>query len=245
MPPPNVPAGAPPCTVYDAMVMLQWAALPEGGRQHATLTAVSVGQLHLAMSQRLLDEVRGIFFRPELQKRLPSLTPRHAADILRKIVELSELLPNVPARFSLPQHPKDDHLFDLAIQAEADYLVTWESRLLKLQSAETPDAQAPPATRAQADHPQSQATDRCLEAPATTTAMSQGYPPPALPPLAAVLRIARFRRKGTPPWRSRFSSAIRWRQKVWNISRALVLLSTTRSASRRLNWPPSWDRTMR
>ena len=52
-----------------------------------------------------------------------------------------ELLPDVPARFSLPQHPKDDHLFDLAIQAQADYLVTWESRLLKLQSADTPEAQ--------------------------------------------------------------------------------------------------------
>ncbi len=36
----------------------------------------------------------------------------------------------VPSRFSLPQHPKDDHLFDLAIQAQADYLVTCESRLV-------------------------------------------------------------------------------------------------------------------
>jgi putative PIN family toxin of toxin-antitoxin system len=123
------------------MVMLQWAALPEGGRQHATLTTLSNGQVRVAISQTLLNEVRGIFFRPELQQRLPSLTPRHAAGILKKIVELAELLPDVPARFSLPQHPKDDHLFDLAIQAQADYLVTWESRLLKLQSADTPEAQ--------------------------------------------------------------------------------------------------------
>jgi putative PIN family toxin of toxin-antitoxin system len=105
------------------------------------LTFLSSGQLRLAMSQTLLDEVRGIFFRPELQQRLPSLTPRHAADILKKIVELAELLPNVPTRFSLPQHPKDDHLFDLAIQAQADYLVTWESRLLKLQTTDNPDGQ--------------------------------------------------------------------------------------------------------
>ena len=141
MPSPNVPTGATPCVVYDAMIMLQWAALPEGGRQHATLTFLSTGQLRLAMSQTLLDEVRGIFFRPELQQRLPSLTPRHAADILKKIVELAELLPTVPARFSLPQHPKDDHLFDLAIEVKANYLVTWESRLLKLQTADNPDGQ--------------------------------------------------------------------------------------------------------
>jgi putative PIN family toxin of toxin-antitoxin system len=123
------------------MVMLQWAALPQGGRQHATLTALSNGQLRLVMSQPLLDEIRGIFFRPELRQRLPSLTPRHAATILKKILELADFFPDVPARFSLPRHPKDDHLFDLAIQAQADYLVTWESRLLKLQAAETPEAQ--------------------------------------------------------------------------------------------------------
>jgi putative PIN family toxin of toxin-antitoxin system len=123
------------------MVMLQWAALPEGGRQHTTLTALTAGQLRLAMSQRLLDEVRGIFFRPELQQRLPSLTPQHAAAILKRITELADFLPAVPTRFSLPQHPKDNHLFDLAIETKADYLVTWESRLLKLQAADISEGQ--------------------------------------------------------------------------------------------------------
>ena len=132
----------PPLAVYDAMVMLQWAAQPPGGRQHATVTALSNGQLRLAMSQKLFDEVRGIFFRPELQQRLPSLTPQHAAAILKKTLEFCDYFPDVPARFSLPQHSKDDHLFDLAIEAQAVYLVTWESRLLKLHRYDTPEAQS-------------------------------------------------------------------------------------------------------
>jgi putative PIN family toxin of toxin-antitoxin system len=123
------------------MVMLQWAALPPGGRQHATVTALSSGQLRLAISQQLLDEVRGIFFRPELQQRLPSLTPQRAALILKKTLELAEFFPIVPVKFSLKEHPKDNHLFDLAIEAQAAYLVTWESRLLKLQDPSSPDAQ--------------------------------------------------------------------------------------------------------
>ena len=92
------------------------------------------------MSRRLLDELRGLFFRPELQARLPSLTPGHAAVILQKTLEFADWFESVPARFSLPQHPKDDHLFDLAIESRAAYLVTWETRLLKLREAHTAEA---------------------------------------------------------------------------------------------------------
>ena len=125
------------------MVMLQWAALPpDRSRQHATVTALSSGRLRLAMGQRLLEELRGLFFRPELQARLPSLTPQRAALILQKALEFADWFDQVPAKFSLPRHPKDDHLFDLAIAARAAYLVTWESRLLKLRNAHTPEAKS-------------------------------------------------------------------------------------------------------
>ncbi|MGC8541674.1 MAG: hypothetical protein ACP5QA_13745 [Phycisphaerae bacterium] len=44
---------SPPTAVYDAMVMLQWAAQPPQ-RQHATVAALSSDQLRLAMSRGLL-----------------------------------------------------------------------------------------------------------------------------------------------------------------------------------------------
>jgi predicted nucleic acid-binding protein len=106
------------------MVMLQWAALPaDGSRQHATVTALTLGRLRLAMNQTLLTELRDLFFRPELQARLPSLTPERAALILQKSIEFADWFDRVPARFSLPDHPKDNHLFNLAIAARATYLV--------------------------------------------------------------------------------------------------------------------------
>ena len=120
--------------------MLQWAALPPEGRRHATVTALMTGHLRLVMSRQLLDELRGLFFRPELQARLPSLTHERAALILQKALEFADWFDQVSTRFSLPQHPEDDHLFDLAIAAQAAYLVTWESRLLKLRDAHTPEA---------------------------------------------------------------------------------------------------------
>ena len=131
----------PPLAVYDAMVLLQWAALPpEPVRQHTSVRALVDGRIRLAMSQRLLDEVRDLFFRPELQQKLPALTPAHAASILQKTLEYADWFGDVPPRFALPQHPKDNHVFDLAIESKAAYLVTWETRILKLQDATNPEA---------------------------------------------------------------------------------------------------------
>jgi predicted nucleic acid-binding protein len=43
--------------------------------------------------------------------------------------------------FTWPQHPDDDHLFNLAIACKAELLVTWETRILKFGADITPDAQ--------------------------------------------------------------------------------------------------------
>jgi predicted nucleic acid-binding protein len=47
----------------------------------------------------------------------------------------------VPNAFTWPQHPDDDHLFNLAFHAKAKYLVTWETRILKLETEMTPVAE--------------------------------------------------------------------------------------------------------
>jgi predicted nucleic acid-binding protein len=44
---------------------------------------------------------------------------------------------SVPAMFTWPAHPDDDHVFNLAIHANAEYLVTWERRILKLANDTT------------------------------------------------------------------------------------------------------------
>jgi putative PIN family toxin of toxin-antitoxin system len=113
--------------------MLQWAGLPPGsGRQHATVTALTNGRIRLAMSRALLDEIRDVFMRPEIQEKFPSLSHRHAAAIIKKAMEFADWFDDVPKRFSLPLHHKDNHLFDLAIESKALYLVTWENRILGL-----------------------------------------------------------------------------------------------------------------
>jgi putative PIN family toxin of toxin-antitoxin system len=126
--------------VYDTMVFFQWAALPED-RQHTTIRALYDGSVRLSMSRALFEEVRDVLSRPEVQARAPSLTPERLKQILSATLEHAEWLPDVPNAFTWTQHPDDDHIFNLAIAAHAQYLVTWESRIHKLASDTTPDAE--------------------------------------------------------------------------------------------------------
>jgi putative PIN family toxin of toxin-antitoxin system len=125
--------------VYDTMVFFQWATLPEG-RQHATTKAVLNGSVQLCVSLELLAEVKDLLTRPAIVAKAQNLTNDRVDRFLEVILQYAEIVPSVPNVFSWQQHPDDDHVFNLAIHAKADYLVTWESRILKLASDMTPDA---------------------------------------------------------------------------------------------------------
>jgi putative PIN family toxin of toxin-antitoxin system len=119
------------------MVFFQWAALPPG-RLHGTARAVVDGTVQLCVSAALLDEVRDLLSRPAIQALSPHLTPERVDAFLHLISGLSVNVPDVPNVFTLPAHPDDDHVLNLAIHARARYLITWEARLLKLAAAPTP-----------------------------------------------------------------------------------------------------------
>src|SRR5438552_2673121 len=57
-----------------------------------------------------------------------------------KTLEYCDWFESVPAHFTWPEHPKDDHLFNLAIESTARYFVTWETSILKLSMADSPAA---------------------------------------------------------------------------------------------------------
>src|SRR5205085_428719 len=73
--------------------------------------------------------------RPELQARFPAMTPKVVEAFLTEIATHSILGHPVPKAFTWRQHPDDDHVFNLAILVQTDYLVTWEQRLLNFFEA--------------------------------------------------------------------------------------------------------------
>jgi len=76
----------------------------------------------------------------ELRKDYPALTTKRAAAILDRVLENADWFETVPHLFSFSSHTKDDHLFDLVIESNARYLVTFENRILALQDGKTADA---------------------------------------------------------------------------------------------------------
>lgn len=125
--------------VYDVMVFFQWATLPadQPQRVHGTLSALVDQDIRLCMSKAALDEIRMVLTDQELGKEYPSLTVERVDDILDRAMEYADWYENVPPVFSLSRHTKDDHLFNLAIAAQARYLVTFEKRILALQDGQT------------------------------------------------------------------------------------------------------------
>jgi putative PIN family toxin of toxin-antitoxin system len=129
--------------VYDTMVFFQWATLPpaDPSRQHATVTALTNKTIRLCLSTELIIEIQSVLLRPELQAKYKSLTPSHVTAILSQARQYSDWFATVPRTFTLSNHPKDDHILNLAITAQAGFLVTWENRLQKLATDKTDEAE--------------------------------------------------------------------------------------------------------
>ncbi len=125
--------------VYDAMVFLQWAALP-AERQHGTVRALYDGAIRLCLSPKLVEEIRDLLGRPNIRAKAPNLTDARVTSVLAAAGKHADWFQQVPNVFTLENHPDDDHLFNLAIEARAKYLVTWENRILRLGKMQSDDA---------------------------------------------------------------------------------------------------------
>lgn len=129
----------PPRVVYDTMIFVQWALLP-AERSHGTATLFSEGRIELCLSVDLEQEIVRALRYPELKKRAPHLTEAVIRSLIDAVGAKATFFEHIPSPFSHAQHGKDDHIFNLAIAAKADFLVTWERRHLEMDRAHPEDA---------------------------------------------------------------------------------------------------------
>lgn len=122
--------------VYDTMLFLQAAVQPI--RVHRTFRAVQQGFVTLCLSAELLAEVRDVLTREKVRKKFPALTPEAVDTFISETAAVATMF-EPPSVFTWQVDPDDDHIFNLAIHARAEYLVTWETRMLKLAN-ETSEA---------------------------------------------------------------------------------------------------------
>jgi len=123
--------------VFDCMVFLQAAASPRGAA-FACFERVATAGLTLCVSTDILLEVGQVLRRPKLVQRFPLLTAERVATFLDMIQRRSMLIPTVPGAYQFPRDPKDEPYINLAIAADARFLVSRDYDLLDLMRIDLP-----------------------------------------------------------------------------------------------------------
>ncbi len=130
-----------PGAVFDCMVFVQ-ALARENGPAAACQREVDRGNLILFLSPEVLAGVREVLGRPKLRRLLRRLTPEQAAAFLEDLSRRAVHVADVPRRFMSARDPKDERYVNLALAANARYLVSRDKDLLDLMNEATPEGQA-------------------------------------------------------------------------------------------------------
>jgi putative PIN family toxin of toxin-antitoxin system len=129
----------PPRVVFDCMVTLQGLGRPAGPARRC-LELVDAGRLVLCTSPEVLDEWDEVLQRPIIRIKFPRLGTTASDEMLRALAAKSTVITPVAKAFSVPRDPENEIYTDLAIAADADYLVTWNERhLTYLMRQDTPE----------------------------------------------------------------------------------------------------------
>ena len=131
---------AAPTAVYDCMVFLQ-AVVNPNGPAFRCFEAIESKHTTLLVCPAIIAELHDVLNRPHLQTKLKRLTPERAGEFLQRVLVLAENRPDPATHFALPRDPDDEIYLNLAIESQANHLVTWNERhLTYLTSANAPEA---------------------------------------------------------------------------------------------------------
>ena len=115
------------------MIFLQGAARPNGPAA-ACLELAQQERVTLHLSPRLLTEIRDVLTRPKIQRKYPVLTLDYVDRFLVKVLSKAIVMEEVPRVFQYERDSKDEPYLNLAIAAEAQYLVSRDNDLLDLMN---------------------------------------------------------------------------------------------------------------
>jgi uncharacterized protein len=122
----------PPRVVLDCMVFFQAVSRPGGPAARLLTGFIETGRFTLYVSDSILAEVRDVLARPHIRTRNPTITDDRVELFFLRIDKISQKIDNVPASYALPRDPDDEPYLNLALAANADYLVTWDKDMLDL-----------------------------------------------------------------------------------------------------------------
>lgn len=121
-----------PRIVLDCNVYLQ-AVVRETSRAAACLRLAENRFARLFISRQIVKEVQHVLSRDSIRERFDTITDDSTAAFISRIRNVSELVRTVPRHFDYQYRDiKDEPYINLAVEVQADYLVSRNNDLLDL-----------------------------------------------------------------------------------------------------------------
>src|SRR5579872_3220667 len=111
--------------VIDTNVLIS-AALKPAGLEAQVMELLAYGAFELFVSSQILDEYRGVFSRPKFAR----LDPARIAHMI-SLVKGQATVVTSSQRVAISEHEADNRFYKCADAAEADYIVTGNTRHFK------------------------------------------------------------------------------------------------------------------
>lgn len=105
-----------------------WISFLIGKKLHSIIDHISNGEITIIISSELIQEILDVTSRPKLKKYFPQNKVFELINLLETIGELVEIKPTHLECID----PKDNFLLDMIEYSNADFLVTGDKELLKL-----------------------------------------------------------------------------------------------------------------
>ena len=128
-----------PRVVFDCNVFLQALVNPHGPAGQCK-QLVDRGEVELFVSAEVLAEVSEVLSRPRVRKLAPDLTVEVIEAFITDIRLKAICLSNVPEEYRFERDPKDTRYINLALAANASFIVSRDHDLLDLMKPQRADA---------------------------------------------------------------------------------------------------------
>jgi putative PIN family toxin of toxin-antitoxin system len=118
--------------VFDCNVLLQ-ATARNNSPASTCLRLAESGAVRLFVSDETLTEIEEILNRDIIKERF-NLADKDIKEFLENLRFVAEVFTKVPKVFSLPRDVDDEEYINLAVESEADFIVTRDKDLLDLMT---------------------------------------------------------------------------------------------------------------
>lgn len=124
--------------IFDTVTLVQSLINPKGPAGKC-LDYFEQSKISVAVSRATLTEVKDVLSRAHLRDRFPQLTDDKLAQLVKLLTYKGYYLRRVGQYYFYPRDPDDEPYLNLAIEVEADYLLSRDSDLLDLMNWERED----------------------------------------------------------------------------------------------------------